>query len=605
MDINLNFGTVKTSSKFRERGDLSKAEGELVVWWYGGIIKNDSDSSQPIVRVGFRRLIGRKKVSDKFFWFSIALEHLGFFRIGSVWRSGRLVRKIEWKEAIFDISTQQGDWVTQAFRWPDKKGNKFPFPPQIHHPEHIDDISFFIKFFMSSGQTLVVPCIEYFNQCYGNSSKIRQVLVNYSKSKWQKELFSDVGESDSDSGFFVRLRPGLTKYDVNFLAHVKHERQAKYATKYINSVIESKYSEYGNRPMYIRIFPWFQGTGKLKVEGIPFDNGRSFLGLRITGASEPNDKPIEYCIDGQGDINATTGLSSANGSCLNHNIHAGDTISHIDVTPIESPDNDTASIEVYDGEFELLGEPPKLIRKPDRNAMSRKTRRLVNQVDPDLYSTGNPSGTGGGVGQIKFRTQVILDSKGMLRDFWNALVSFVEDPTSSIYSVEWYVPNRGFQSSTNPQLMAFQPIDFERWSTGKPVTRADRNWVYLDPLESNRQQRGLLVTRLRSPYGDIYFLDVQRRPSTMDGEHGAAGSSDKFLIFVFLLKSGTTNFRLLITELCSLIRNSKGDMNYVATQYDGECTAIKHSSSKSDSVSMQSAVRNGITQLGMKRMLEL
>lgn len=108
--------------------------------------------------------------------------------------------------------------------------------------------------------------------------------------------------------------------------------------------------------------PWFQGAAKIKVSGFWINSGRTFLGLRIMGGSDPqgeiiqrdreNPNKVEKPAEGEGEGKVYDGAPER---VLNKLPDI------IDLTDAEAPDHGSPTVDVEEDDYEELGEPRVVI----------------------------------------------------------------------------------------------------------------------------------------------------------------------------------------------------------------------------------------------------
>jgi hypothetical protein len=90
---------------------LASQQRELVVWWYGGIVRNNLAKSVPKVAVFFRTIDSRGQLGTHV-RIDLALTNLSLLRIGTIWQAGECTSEI-----LFDASPETFNLDFTAGRW--------------------------------------------------------------------------------------------------------------------------------------------------------------------------------------------------------------------------------------------------------------------------------------------------------------------------------------------------------------------------------------------------------------------------------------------------------------------------------------------------------
>ena len=89
------------------------------------------------------------------------------------------------------------------------------------------------------------------------------------------------------------------------------------------------------------------------------------------------------------------------------------------------------------------------------------TRGVPVPGDETIFSTGEPYGSGKGVGQASIHAPIRLESQGFLRDMWNALLYLQSAYPTAIHSVSWFTFEDGFSTSPDPRLISLEPFGID------------------------------------------------------------------------------------------------------------------------------------------------
>lgn len=94
---------------FQENAGVKELTGDVIVWWYGPVQQNPRARTVPHVIVVFRLLDAHDR-PGAFIPVKIALSHLSYYRIGTIWRKGKCVSDIE----LSSIEPQKVDFTAHT-----------------------------------------------------------------------------------------------------------------------------------------------------------------------------------------------------------------------------------------------------------------------------------------------------------------------------------------------------------------------------------------------------------------------------------------------------------------------------------------------------------
>lgn len=558
-------GRLQTAVKIEP--SLGFGNDKMLVWWYSGFYKNKSADSQPLVWVSFRQYISPGIVGDKVVNKRVPLTSLGQLRVGTVWQHDRCQSEAIFKPREFEVDFRDHGWRFTSFMDARTRRASPPFPPELHKLALETDSSWLIEFDLKNGGKLLVPCIEFFTRCYGSSGELKRVLATYSWEEAYARLYAPLGEEREDGKWQVRLRRRMFNGDVVFLAHVLYDNRTGLAAKKIHSQLEARFDPKGTKPAFIQVWPWFHEPAALKVNGLYFDNGKSFLALSIVGMSEPTGDPIYRGRENSGTAEraAPDGSPKAWQGVLERTVR---NLPIIDLTGDVEPDTDTPAVEIQDPYFEILGNEREVIDiRSDHSATTAGLKKIG--ADASLYSAGEPQGSGKKVGRAVIHAPRRLESQGMLRDMWEAMQSLHRKHPSLIRSVHSYTFEQSFSSATTPNLILLQPF-----ASDARVTTTVRRFPYIDPPSPDL--RGILVARLVIADGPVYIVEIERRirkPKT--GREADRDSEDAFQGMVFRLHDERTLLTWL-TYFAEIIRVKNGVVKHVIAACPGTAFAFSH-----------------------------
>lgn len=579
----------------RFSGNLGVNDTAMVAWWYCGIYKNKASGSQPNVLVAFRE-ISPDGLSDDLILRRVPITTLGQVRLGSVWKKQRCVSEVAFETRTFEISIEPGQWRFVSFRDSFDKRTPPPYPFDVYPLKYSNDKNWLISFELSSGGTLLIPCLEYFARCYGYSAELKRILATYPWCEpheiYKSRLYAPLDQPEERGKWKVKLRRRMVNSDIIFLAHVKYDKFATRAAKSIYAQIEAMHNANQKAPIFIKIGPWFEGRAQLKVSGISFGNGKSFLGLNILGSSDPEGIPLlrdrENTNKSDGD-ESQYGEETAWAGVAERRLIKPPEI--IDLTGDLDPDSNGEQIEILDPDYEVLGTPRVVVDMHSANGRTASGTKHPG-TDTDAYSTGETGGDGKGIGYAAIHAKPVLESQGTLRDVWNAMRYLKEQHPETIRAIEWFTWETGFQNTPEPSLIRLAEFDVD-----EEIDTEIRNWLYQDV--STRTVRGVLVARLVFDGCWVCILEIQRRHRMKKDNCNNPKSSEESFKGLVCAPPSDGIFNHWLKNTLSSIRRVKGIVQHLETLHIDNCSAFAHSRSSSESVAGEAAVLNALKKVGI------
>ncbi|WP_223912082.1 hypothetical protein [Rhodoferax lithotrophicus] len=213
---------------------------------------------------------------------------------------------------------------------------------------------------------------------------------------------------------------------------------------------------------------------------------------------------------------------------------------------------------------------------------------------PSVVSGGDPYGRGKGVGQALIHAKQVMESHGMLRDMWNAMLYLKQQYPTKIQSVEWFTFESGFCKDLEPELIALTPYKDD----DETVDTKTRHWLYLDV--DRKVPRGVFVARLRVGFKTVFIVEIQRRTRQKQDDVGVTKESEEaFKGLAFILDEEPTLEKVLVT-LLSEIRAVRGVIRNITGEISGKALTFSHKSSGSDEISCQAAAVNALGKMGIR-----
>lgn len=601
MPIPLNNEIQDTSKVIRLQ--LRHTNDRLVVWWYCNLYKNSRDSSQPLILVAFRKLLKNRLLSDEVVYEKVPLSALGQLTIGSIWKNGECLGQTILRSHVFDVDFTPGHWRLTSFQQAAERNEVPPYPSEIHPLFYRHDHNWLLEFKLPTGGRLIVPCLEYFTRCYGSSAELRRILATYVWADLHNQrLYIPLDEPEEPGEWKLMLGPRLVHGDARLVAHARYDRYTRRIVQNIHSQIQAHFPNHDSsdqrksaptkKLFFLKVGPWFQGPAKLKAEGIWFDGGKSFLALRITGGSDPDGPPIraikaaaEYPVSGA-DHEAGSSWMPAR-----QFIQPSDTV---ELTGAMAPDIDAISVEIEDPPFEVLGKPRLVSHQRRTQAGTSSSSHRTPSHDASVFSGGDPYGSNKGVGYASIHARPILESHGILRDMWSALLLLKEEHPNIIQSVDWYTFEDGYRTDVEPKLIAIEP--FKEWS--EEMDGTTWRWPYMDS-KTMQELRGVLVMRVIADGKPVHLLEIQRRPQTKKNQDGTDREGEESFQGLIFSLYNQQELDPWLALLLSEIRSVKGIFSKLIELCPGKAAPFPHKQAGSDSIPCVAATRNALRKMGI------
>lgn len=595
MPIPFNHKFRRITKVVRLKVNLKDNDHKLMVWSYCGIYKNHRDQSQPNVLVAFRELTAGG-LSDQVTFRRLPLTSLGQLRIGTVWQNNVCCAEVilDSPQEPFSIDFTKGAWKCTTFSEAIENDLPPPYPPNIYLPQHPKDQNGFLEFKLPTGGKLVIPCIEFYSRCYGRSGEVKRILAAYSWNSGSDtavgRLYAPLDEPEELGKWKVKLKRRLVNGDVILLAHAKYDRYTESQCKEIYSRLEAQYDPADKKPAFMKVGPWFQGTAQLKVNGIWFDNKKSFLALQIIGCSDPGGVTIQRDRENSNKADKPANPDDATDAWKGPPERRLVKLQEIvDLTGDEEPDHDAIPIEIQDPDFVVLGQP-RLVIDARRDQAKSTAGDRPNGTDANKYSSGEPHGNKKGTGHSSIHAPQILETHGTLRDTWNAMLHLMGKHPAAISSVEWFTFQRGFNNTPEPRLNRLQPFGKD-----EEVSTEIRNWLFC----RGSNPRGILIARIIANGKSVYIVEIERKPRTKKDKNGNDVEAETFRGFVFTLNDQRHLIQWL-KQLMSDIRLVIGVVRKLVDRCPGTADTFKHSPAPSNTMHCETAVINALDKVGVK-----
>jgi len=222
------------------------------------------------------------------------------------------------------------------------------------------------------------------------------------------------------------------------------------------------------------------------------------------------------------------------------------------------------------------------------------TRGVPVPGDETIFSTGEPHGSGKGVGQASIHAPITLESQGFLRDMWNALLYLQSAYPETIRGVSWFTFEDGFSTSPDPRLISLEPFEID-----EEVETSVANWVYIDT--QTKVPRGVLVVRVHVLDQTLYLMEIQRRPPKPragGSEEASKPPSYKGLVFTL---SHQGSFEQWLRQVLSNVRHVEGVVQKLVGHCPGFADTFKHPKSKKEQIPCEASVLNAFSKVSIGR----
>lgn len=569
-----------------------------VVWWYGALIKKVRRSEQPGVAVFFRALNRDETISDVYQERICPLTDLTFLKIGSVWKNNICIAQVVFEERVFDtnFTYKKGGWKITTLN-DEKEANSLLYNfCSDFSMSGVDDNICLLDFSLMNGGRLVIPSLEFYYRCYGWSAELKRTLLTYPWNEICNRLYA-AAEYQGENILYVKLRKRMYKDDAAFVAFFALDR---FTQTVVRRIMAQLIYETDTR-IYLKVAPWFRGEAKVRVKGIKFDSGKSFFGLEVTGCSLPDGFTVRHDRDNTNFVNESADDDSKKAwdNMSARKSYSADVL--LDIDNVFAPDSGGAPLEIKTSSFEVLGHGCSVVSLRKNKAESVSGAKSENRLHSS-YSVNEPMGEGDDVGYVSISSekrpeQLIMESKGILRDMWNAILYLRKEYPDRVTSVEWYTPETSYSSETEPHLIAVPEFECKGFNDDdSKISKTILNWPYLNII-SKTDLRGILVARINVDGNMLHLMEIQRRLTRGDVNESVA-EDEKFRGLVFTLNDADDIFNwisLLVHEL----RYVKGVIQKLSGKCPGVAMPYKHSSAKVEPVPGYRALLNALGKLGI------
>lgn len=489
-------------------GDLD--EIPQIVWWHGALEKSAHEDHQPKIWVVLREIeleTGRfGKVAAR----KIPVTSLGHLHIGAVRHQKKKIGAALYDYFQCEVFFNQGEWEIVQFG--SLSCSAIYKADAAMFNKHIES-SYLVQLSTSAGISVLIPCQTFFSRFYGKSEELRRILLTYStRHDLDKRMFINAPAEalDVPGKWVVPINPRLSIGDAVYLAHLEYDPYARVMTR---NAYNQFHADWQNKqPAFLQAGPWYQGPVQLKTTGV-WIASNTFLALNISGATDP-DGP-EILIAKSMTLNEGSGSKPRpEETGPRQRFKPDKERDAVELRENEAPDRDAATIQLHNPDWEVLGTPRKKrsisFTGSTRSSGPRRGRSDNTTSASSRASAGDPYGSGSGINQAQICTTETVESKGVLRDVWDAFMHLRETQTSidgvQVLNVECLDFDGSFVSDTEPILITF-PQASDKLSIDEQATA--RKWLRMG--RGNTQRRGAMIMKVTITNGHFFLFENQRR----------------------------------------------------------------------------------------------
>lgn len=527
-------------------GDLD--ETPQIVWWHGALLKSTNEDHQPKIWVVFREIelgTGRfGKVAAR----KIPVTSLGHLHIGAVRHQKKKIGAALYDYFQCEVSFDWGKWeIVQFGSLPCSAIYK---TDAAMFNKHIES-SYLVQLSTSDGISVLIPCQTFFSRFYGKSEELRRILLTYStRHDLDKRMYINAPEETLDipGKWVVPINPRLSIGDAIYLAHLDYEQDG-YARLMTRNAYNRFHADWQNKhPAFLQVGPWYQGPVQLKTTGA-WITSNTFLALNISGATDP-DGP-EILIAKSKSLNeGNSSNPHPEGTGPRQRFKPDKERDAVELEKNRAPDRDAPTIQLHNPDWEILGTPRKR-RSISFTGSTRSSGPRRGGIDTitnvsSSASAGDPYGSGSGINQAQICTMETVESKGVLRDVWDAFVHLCETQTpidgELVLKVECCDFDGNFISDTDPVLIMFPQVSGQ---LGLDEQAVARTWLHMGKGIAKR--RGAMLMKITTTNGHFYHFENQRKIIKHKESDEGVGSNHPLI--KMKPKRGEESFRALAFTL--------------------------------------------------------
>jgi len=586
-----------TPSSDRYKNNVLCSGDRWLIWRHGGAIKGKKDQSQSQVCIGCRKYTAGSWSEELNYTF-IPITWLVIVQLGTIWKDGYRTHELVLEKARFEVNFDPEHWQISSHA----ESSEDLYPRSLYSNKYSNDRNKYLELDLNNSGKLLIPCLEFYTKMYGTSSELRRVLA---AEGWSANVFDPANPlyapppaKRNPDDWVVSLSKKIPDSDAVFLAHALYDPVARTAARSVYVQLESNHKGSSTKLKFLDIVPWFVGPATLKVEGVYFNSGRSFLCLRIVGGSHPTIPRNEIVHDRANSSRVKDSAETSKKDAPWPKIAKQQNIDPIDVTITgdSPPSQNTSTLDLDSNVFEIIGTQRATVAVSSALNASSVKKAFIETTN-DVYSAGGEHGTLDNIGRAAINTPIELDSNGFIHELWETLLYLCKKYPDVIRSIESFNYEDGFTGSSPPKLISLAPTKNIIEIYSKQRKKRQLSWPYLIP--GYRNPRGLLVVRLKIERDYYYLFEIEPRTNV--------DAPDKLKKHSGLIAklSGEENTMKILETLIPRIRDSQGVFKKCLPLMPDFAETYRHVPSRRNTLSAvyrpyEAAMKNAISKTGIQ-----
>lgn len=306
--------------------ELAKDEHCWRIDWFGAVTyaKRYRRASQPLIEIQLSQVPDDlRDVSDLFVlkndqWpktrqINLPVGLLPLFKIGDIWRDGRLINSPDYDLAHFDnlwVGKNKTSLIKSGL--PEDDGGAF-YLPIAQHPYHIHHTQSYCVLVKSDSCNIVLPASELIRFYFGSSSTLVSRIFD---APFSQKKFWISTDYDSRGTPKIHLAPGISGCSASDIGRIAFSKSARAAAEIIgNSCVAATAN--AERAYPKAVFP-FDGSTDLVASGkwLTFDGNEHgvFLVFKLISCTHPFPfASLRYTSERNGPLSAKSQFSNASG----------------------------------------------------------------------------------------------------------------------------------------------------------------------------------------------------------------------------------------------------------------------------------------------------
>lgn len=528
-----------------------------VIWWYGPVFKNNSNSSVPLVKILTKLLTPDGKLSEKIQIFKVTLPELDIIRIGTIWKGRKRLNRVwkylngyaEGQEFSFDFR----EHPPLSIHFSDKKPNstywhipkfKYDLGNFEEHSEHKFQFynSTLTKLISTNGLTVLIPSLEFLTSAISPEHKqIRSSLLQYSLDDLTSRHLKRAA-IDTNGDYLIELIEGRLDANLTLLAYLRLNQTSRarlsklWASMQRTAINKSTGLAYEDK--YPEVLPFHPTEMTLLGDGIKIDEN-TFLVLRINGFSLPTDHDIRLL-----STLYKTNPKESNGSSGNSSYYNPEEVEEedLDVTNNSAPHWQAGTAHIR-SEVSVIGYRPSITEQLEvkENNVPKTPKEDGKQEASDL-SSGEPDNREDSSGTAALKVSSLENPMQLSDNFKkivDALQALAKDDKSSV-SDFFYVSDDASERTSPTYCMigkTYLPADYTgKWHTVEKIDDGTEKPKY-------RLRKFLLLKVVLNDNRSAYLLEIQRK------------NSESFFGLLFCVPNGAITSRTIIDLLGTIAKN--------------------------------------------------